>query len=133
MLIILTVLLVVSMPVAAFCSLLAGLKIRRHNRLLAGVVLTGVTACVLLMLWEMRYNIGLFRALMFMGKMPDFYSVDLSDYFPAVCGILFAALLVARLRWKEEYGSTQTLTLALLLWLMAGISFLLLGTTSFAH
>ena len=84
---------------------------------------------LLTVLWEMRYDIEFMRV-MFSFEQKQ---LDLEVYFRALYVSLFAMLLFARLRWKQEYGKGGLIILALIFWVLAAIPFMLLSPGDFAH
>jgi hypothetical protein len=127
------VLLMVGVPAVAFCSLLAGIKLRRHNKLLAGVILIGTIASGLSFLWQMRFDIWPLREFLSRTGLFFFESPDLTRYFVVLYIGLFLASLLAPMRWRPEYGSATVLNLSLVFWLLAGLPYLLLNGASFAN
>ncbi len=123
-------------PIAAFFSLLAGIKVFRHNRALAGLIVLGAIASALAILWEYRYDIDLIRNLI--KNLWGFDAMQMSDdleldrYFLALYTTSALAILFARFRWRPQYGSALVLNLALVFWVLAGLPFLILTPGMFA-
>jgi len=82
-------------PVAVLLSLWVGVKIYQYN---TGVILIGAVASGLSFLWEMRFDIGLFRGLMYSDNMELFERLDPSRFFP-VLYVGFAGSQSAARRW----------------------------------
>ena len=133
---VLAIFLVLGVHVAAFFSLWAGLKIFRRNKALAGFTMLGAVASVLANLWEFRYDIDLISNLIrdLWGYKGFQKADDLDlDRFALPLYISSAlAVLLARFRWKPEYGSALVLNLALVFWVLAALPFLLLTPGMFA-
>ena len=128
--------LALGVPIAAFCSLLAGIKVFGHNKGLAGFILLGAIASALAILWEFRYDIDLIRNLI--RDLWGFYGLqkaddlDLDRFSLPIYIISALAVLLARFRWRAEYGSAVVLNLALVFWVLAGLPFLVLTPGMFA-
>ncbi len=123
-------------PIAAFLSLLAGVKVFKHNRLLAGLIMLGAFASFLAILWEFRYDIDLIRNLIIdqwgYEGMQIASDLDLGRFFLLFYFISALAVLLARFRWKPQYGSALLLNLALVFWVLAALPFLILQPGMFA-
>jgi len=128
-------LLVLGVPIAAFFSLFAGIKVFRHNKVLAGFILLGALASALAILWEFRYDIDLISNLItdlwgFDGlqKSDD---LELGRFFIPLYIISAVAVLLARIRWKPEYGSALAVNLALGFWVLAALPGIILTPSMF--
>ena len=128
----LVVVLVLGVPVAALCSLWAGVRIFGHNKVLAGLIIVGAVASGLSLAWEWRFDIDLIGDFLDTLGIDTLDSYDPSDYFVTLYALVSISVLLARFRWKPEYGSPLALNLALIFWPMAGVPYLLLSPGMFA-
>lgn len=126
-------LLAFGIPTAVLCSFWAGIRVFGHNRPLAGIILVGATASVLTVLWEMRFDIGLISDLLGMDGLFMFEEIDTGPIYMTIYAVLFLALLIARVRWKAQFGSAFALNLALFFWLLSGLPYLVLSPGMFAN
>ena len=127
------VLLVFGIPAAAACSFWAGIRVFGHNKPLAGVILVGAAASVLTVLWEMRFDIGLISDLLGIDGLFMFEDLDTDLIYMTIYGVLFLALIIARVRWKAQFGSAIALNLALFFWVLSGLPYLVLSPGMFAN
>lgn len=128
--------LMLGVPIAAFFSLWAGVKVFQHNRLLASLIMLGAFASILAILWEFRFDIGLIRNLIInrwgYEGLQMTLDLDLDQFLMPFYFISALAVLLARFRWKPQYGSALVLNLALVFWVLAGLPFLILQPGMFA-
>ncbi|MBV1868865.1 MAG: hypothetical protein KUG69_13315 [Marinosulfonomonas sp.] len=122
---------ILGIPLALILSLVAGISVLKHRKLLGALIIIATLAAAPAILWEMRYDLrfmGIFRTLD-----GDFIDLDLSEYFKSVVISLVALMLFVRLRWKKEYGKGIVLILALISWALAAAPHMMLSPGAFLH
>lgn len=119
--------LILVMPLAAIAFTFgAGLQLSRARRIEGHVTLIGVLMACLLMVWEMRYDIGL--------ELPDLpINFPMESAIVTVACALTASLAVSLLRWPANVKGRWSAVVALLCWALAIVAYFTLSSADFRH
>lgn len=117
------------LPLALLLSFCSGLSVMKHNTVLGAAILFTSVLGLASLIWELRFDIELISYMFSYEQL----SADFQAYFLALYLVVFALVLLARLRWDKQQGKGFLLVFALMFWAMAPAPYYLISPGAYLH